>query len=633
MGNRTDFVFVLLVTAALAAMLVLGLLLGGEEAGPAGPGARPPLPEAAEGPADFDAVHRGRLAEAEGKLAETARGEINAMVAGLGAEGDHTSRSALWDALVSRGEAAVPALVRVLGNGNLAARQAAAQLLGEVGLPLAVHDLARGLGDEAFEVQACCAEALGKIGDRSAVVDLLRWKVEPKRHPVARARIAAALAALGSRAGFPDLLSALYGKVFVIRIALEALRRHTGKNFGMDAYALRTERESRANLWKTWWAGAKKGFAPQATSPDRTDPGRLAWIVRREIRVPEKNRYYYMLQSKKVLRLLGEPAGPYVCRALYYGLPAGPTDASFHVRLLACHVLEIFARSRVACPGAADHLVWVLRTEGNEAVRAQAAAALGYTGNRRAVQALLKAFDADPDLSVRIEAAAALGRLGFSEAAAPLAQWLVRGERKPGERKLELALEVEYALERIGGGRALEALVKYLGEDLFGPKPSVAEKAHRRLVEVTGRNPIERQSVSSLSKKEREQLRLGWQRTASEWKLLGGLREAVAGGDAAAVAGARGLLEKGYRLEGVKVPEGNQAAVLAFFEDLGELWLALERMNVALVAGSLWEARTLRDELHDRFGIDDGYFPTANARELREVWKKWKAWAENVDPF
>ncbi len=638
MNARTDILFIGMVAAALGLMAALGLLLGPEEGREAdsAPVTRPPLPDAPPSPEQFEKQLEIRLtAAADSAGAETKAG-IERLVSVLGSrEGGFEAAEETRKSLIGRGEASVRALANVLRYGSKDAKQEAASILGAIGSNLAVHALAQGLEDESYEVQASCMDTLGLIGDMSAVPDLLRWQFETaQRKRPARIAAARALCRLGNSSGLPVLVNALYWDVFSISAADEALRECTGLDFKLNPYALRPEREQSADAWAAWFHSKGVESSPGRPKLDRTDAGRLAFRIEQEIARMGGERYYFAQKAKETLSAAWDLTGPYVLKALYAGSPAEEFHPSFHVRLGACHVIEMTWPSRGPVPGCAEHLAYVLATDANASVRAAAAQALGRAGDRRSIRALLDALKSDRDVSTRIEAAVSLGRLGFDDAGERL-----RGLLAAPDLDGELMMEIAWAAERVSGGPGLGALASHFEKGVACGDMSLAERAHRRLVEETRRNPVETRSIPSLGEGERRDLIAGWKRAAAKRELLAGLKAAVAREDAQAAASAVKALESLFatskaRREAPPVPAGMHGGdLLAYWEAIVHAWAMADKIRDAADKSDYIKFAHEYRKLSKAMAFEEDCHPGMESQDLMELAARAAAWAAGVDPF
>jgi HEAT repeat protein len=154
--------------------------------------------------------------------------------------------------LVSLGDVrALETLITPLEHQAPAARQEAAQMLGELGeaqleeplMTAVVEPLIVALGDEDSGVRASAAQALGMLGDVRAVEPLVAalkdkdgWWVRPTA-----AKALGKIAALtGDEQAVEALIAALKG--MNRPAATDALKDLSGQDFGADADA-----------WQAWW--------------------------------------------------------------------------------------------------------------------------------------------------------------------------------------------------------------------------------------------------------------------------------------------------------------------------------------------------------------------------------------------
>lgn len=118
-------------------------------------------------------------------------------------------REAAMGALLIRNEAFGRVAARaLLGDPNWCARNAAAEILGEVGKQQDVQRLRRALADEEWVMRATVADSLGKIGSKS-VQAALQDTLERDSNPVVRRDTAYALSYAQRREMIPVLEQAL----------------------------------------------------------------------------------------------------------------------------------------------------------------------------------------------------------------------------------------------------------------------------------------------------------------------------------------------------------------------------------------------------------------------------------------
>jgi len=118
-------------------------------------------------------------------------------------------REAAMKALVTRSEALGRTAARaLLEDTNWCVRNAAAEILGEMGNRQDVRRLRRALSDEEWVMRATVADSLGQIGGTTVRPELLRT-LQRDPHPVVRRDAAYALTYARSREVLPYLESAL----------------------------------------------------------------------------------------------------------------------------------------------------------------------------------------------------------------------------------------------------------------------------------------------------------------------------------------------------------------------------------------------------------------------------------------
>jgi hypothetical protein len=183
---------------------------------PAGgqPPAVPGQPEAPTAPAQAAQPTPEQLA------AETAE-QARQLCAKLGSD-EYAERSDAKDALIKMRRSAVPGLVATLQSGNVKARAAAAEALGEIGESGAMEALKDGLRDGEPKVRQACADALGAMRERSAV---------------------------------DALIAALTDSDMNVRYKLkDTLERLTDNSFPDADPKLENEPPAYQRLWSDWWA-------------------------------------------------------------------------------------------------------------------------------------------------------------------------------------------------------------------------------------------------------------------------------------------------------------------------------------------------------------------------------------------
>ncbi len=191
-----------------------------------------------------------------------------------------------WKALRALGREGGPALVLLLQEGTPQVKMAAATLLGCLD-QRSLLPLCRALGDPDPEVAAAGAFALGDLGCSQAAPRLL-LEVLPaptRSAPLVRAAAASSLLELGAPWGVPFLLGLLQAgcpgngplaKAFHLpekerwalekEIGLRALRRLSGKRFGLEPEQGWKDLRKGAQKWEAWWK-EEKAKVLSRTSP------------------------------------------------------------------------------------------------------------------------------------------------------------------------------------------------------------------------------------------------------------------------------------------------------------------------------------------------------------------------------
>ncbi len=98
---------------------------------------------------------------------------LAALAGGLSSQDNAGLRNSASEVLINAGEKAMATVAGLLENEDKDVRKFAADILGELKLPQALHPLAKALSDEDENVRGAAAEAMGSIGDPSCVPRLL----------------------------------------------------------------------------------------------------------------------------------------------------------------------------------------------------------------------------------------------------------------------------------------------------------------------------------------------------------------------------------------------------------------------------------------------------------------------------
>ncbi len=167
---------------------------------------------------------------------------------------------------LTKDAAAVPALIKLLGEWHIETRLEAILALGEIGDARAIGPLRKCLKAKDPRERMLAAEALGRVSGPDAGEALCPVLEDPEARVVEAA--ATAMADMGSHACMAPLIAAmkrLYPEELRAASACsEALEQISGKSFGLDAES-----------WTDWWEAVKdRPFVKDETPRhDRTVPG------------------------------------------------------------------------------------------------------------------------------------------------------------------------------------------------------------------------------------------------------------------------------------------------------------------------------------------------------------------------
>jgi HEAT repeat protein len=347
--------------------------------------------------------------------------------------GDLLVEETAVDALIEIGEPAVAPLIPRLGDRNLEMRIKAAQTLGKIRDQRAIEPLLRVLKDRGEEndrkrkeeatVRAAAAEALGNIGDRR-VEGALREAIKQDRFLI-QIMATVALAQFGDNDALDTIHSLInHEMVFVQASVVESLG--TIKNSKSLPYLERflkvrqvdpaatpennkTVEQARDLAFRSIEQIATALMGPQEPPTKEESAGDLE--TEQETKEPDRKELRLALYAK----------------LLVHENPSVRADTASALAELG--------------PPSADLLMSVL-TDAEPKVRQAAAAGLGSTGSRQAVQPLVEILQRDQKNVVRRAAAESLGEIGDSAAIAPL----------------RMAIADEYLIVRIGAAIGLSKL-------------------------------------------------------------------------------------------------------------------------------------------------------------------------------
>ncbi|MBI5810582.1 MAG: HEAT repeat domain-containing protein, partial [Deltaproteobacteria bacterium] len=130
-------------------------------------------------------------------------------------------------ALISFGQAAVPALIEEQSSPVWQVRASCVDILGEIPCPEVRHALRNALKDPEQDVRAKAAKGAGKLKDRGALAGLIALLADP--HWVVRLHAARALGLIGDINAIPHIKARLNDENWQVRrVAAESLGRFGG---------------------------------------------------------------------------------------------------------------------------------------------------------------------------------------------------------------------------------------------------------------------------------------------------------------------------------------------------------------------------------------------------------------------
>ena len=315
-----------------------------------------------------------------------------------------------WGTVAGMGEAALPALARLLTISEAAQRAGIIRTIGRIGGSQAMPPLLGSLQDENAAVRATAAHALARRGDPSTAPALVVALQDT--HKDVRLAAAKALAAIGPAAVGP-LQPALRNKDHAVRsTAMEVLaqiadpggiellaqglhdagsRKPAAEALGATG-ALAIPALQKVLHSRNWEAVkvasellARAGWQPS----DLRDRDRMA-IGRQQLSDASSDALLELLNQPgygsgdAVVLELGRRHEPRALEPLLARLESGHTGA------------EIEALGSIQDPRAVEALVALLQRSGKRAVGERAAAALGKSGDIRAADALIEALESAP---------------------------------------------------------------------------------------------------------------------------------------------------------------------------------------------------------------------------------------------
>lgn len=368
---------------------------------------------------------------------------------------ERVSWYAHW-ALVAVGDGAVDPLIESLNCRDILVRERAAKLLGEMKVPNAAKPLLAVL-DRADVKQAWgTARALGELKVKTAVeplIKLLEWEDWKTRQQAAWA-----LASIGDERAIEPLqeLAVRDTGTDVAESAVGALAELSDS--GMDAAValLRHEKSATRQSAARSLAYVRDTrliepllMAIDDPSIQATAAQSLHWIVEHRGIDVALDAYSMKNAVQEVRRValveISRSDHPEKVGLLIEGLADSGDDVQwFAVRALG----------QLKAPEALEPLIEVMKTSGNNGVRADAAEALGEIGDPRAFDALHEALGDETSL-VRAAVAKALGNLGDTRAIPALLRLI-------GDDGFDSRRYAAYALAKFDDPRVAPALIRLL---------------------------------------------------------------------------------------------------------------------------------------------------------------------------
>jgi HEAT repeat protein len=366
---------------------------------------------------------------------------------------DERSSRNVAEALVAFGPLAVPALIELLADPQQATgRVWASRILGRIGDPRAVDELAARLHDRDDRLRMTAAEALGLLGDARALQSLVRATLRDPA-PQVRAHAAGAVAQIEGERSIDVLVAALADSDYATRIrALEAFETMRIDDTSPLETALRdpnAEVRRRAAL-ALERVGYLERTVAQLSSEDRAVRSRAysALLEIGQVGLVESVAGYVHHPSFEVRAVAARACGELGATRIAPILLRAIDDDAWPVRAAVCGALGHLRTDDAVAP--------LVRTlgDGEDAVREAAAEALtSYSPEQLAshIDALAMAYDRGT-VAVRKSTVVMAGSVGGQNAEA----LLVRASVDPSDT---VRLAAVIALGHVAGDSRVEPLV------------------------------------------------------------------------------------------------------------------------------------------------------------------------------
>lgn len=323
---------------------------------------------------------------------------------------DITRRKRASDQLAALGEAALPALCRLLADSDPGLRRTAAALLGKVGGSAVIAPLLNALHDPQPSVRADVVRQLATLADPT-----ITRALQPLLHDPADGVRAACLRAITQREGvaaLPILLEATHDPAYAVRVAAATALGKLGDGRALDAVLECLEDQ----VWEVRGAAAMacgqlgdgRAIRPllHALTPNPPLP-KAALQTPNQYGIVYSPAHDFALIVTRVLGQIGHLDLGALVEALHHNSPL--------VRLTI-----IDALGAIADPRAIPHLVSAIHTNG-WGLQRRAAHALGRIGEA-AIPALIELISMD-DTHLQTAAVHALRKIGTPAALDTVAAW------------------------------------------------------------------------------------------------------------------------------------------------------------------------------------------------------------------
>lgn len=365
-----------------------------------------------------------------------------------------------WEGCVKLGPPAVEPLILALKDKDWITRAKAARTLGAIGDLRAIKPLTALRRDGYRKVRQAAGAALDALeiraGDGETVYEAipvstgklheLNQQLKDK-HADVRAGAVKELGALNDPRAVMPLVEALKDNGYFVREEAIAALGEIGSPAVEPVIAVLADKSADRN------ARQAAALSLGAVGDNRAVTPLLSAL--------DEGNYEL---KREVIIALGDIGDERAIPAL--GTILNDAQAQWQLAWLAAEAL-----AKIGSP-AVDHLLPVLRNNGDNQVRQAAAISLGGTGDLRAVEPLIDALD-DASGGVRANAALALGRLGDKRAVKPIIKLLA--DDNPSRRQSAVI-----ALGDLGDARAVKPLLGRFQDE----SPEVRLAAARSLARI-----------------------------------------------------------------------------------------------------------------------------------------------------